>query len=356
MIRAAKLWIALMLLFGSHEAQAAVDWCRFLPLLPSPDRSFDQIAAGIDQLGCTALPQESAHARSWLCTDREVDDTAVMLNHMVSRYGDEPNLLIIESPALSSLSPFRTCGAREMSGGVRDGEFDPGSIAVRDRLTIMRDYRMLTLHLLRIAGAGSMVSGYPDRLEGTPVVEIAETGLFGIRRESYPSTGVEIAGRNLITSPARDVVAALEARGARITSREPSSQLAQTIVLTAPVGLDGVSSISVHTLGQHVSQVHYEITGLEAYQSFVGLLDERYGRSTAENGRTSDRRECRDRFWFSGKITIGGQYCPTTGYGIWFTNMVVDAQREAHVAYLRRMQADRAGTPSRRRRIDPDNL
>ena len=345
-----------MALLWSSGANAAINWCRCLPLLPSSSLSFEQIAAGIDRLGCEAVPQNSAHARLWLCTDQEAGDTSVMLTHLVSRYGEEPNLLTIEGPALTSLRPFRLCGVQEPARGNRVGEFNPGSIAIQDRLVMTRDYRVATIDLLRIAGLGTAVSGYPERLEGTALVEIAEAGLFGIRRQSYPSTSVEIAGRNLINSPAREVVAALEARGARVVSSDPLSQVAHATVLTPPLGLDGVSRVTVQALGQHVLQIHYRVTGLAEYQNFIGLLDERYGRSAAQSGRESDRRNCRDRFWFSGKITIVGEYCPATGYGIWFNNMVVDEQRRAHLAHLRSLQANPTPDTSRRRRIDPDNF
>lgn len=352
-------FVARLLVIGgalvwNSAAAAAVDWCRVLHLLPTGDMSFNQIAVGLDQLGCTSRPQDSAHSRAWRCTDQESDDTFILLMHLVSDRGygaSEPNLLIIGNRSMSNLDRFRTCdmAARHIARG--RGAFDPASIAVQDRLTIMRNYSPISLTLLRIAGSGRAVAGYPDTFEGTPIVRFAEEALFGITRPTYPRTSVEIAGANLVSSRADDVVAALENRGARVTERPVGNDVVRRTVLTPPIGLDGVTQVEITALNQHVWYVEYKISDLDAYMTFVGLLDERYGASSPRNGTVEGRRDCRDRWWDSGSVTIHGAYCPARGYNLWFTNVIVSDQRDAYVAHM-----DAPANQDEQRRIDPDNL
>lgn len=348
-----KLLVIAGAMLWCGSAKAAVDWCRLLNLLPASGLTFNQIAAGIDQLGCEARPQNSAHDRAWRCTDREAGDTFLLLMHLVPDRGyaaSEPNLLMIGNATMSNLDRFRLCGLTSRHTSDSSGTFDPASIAVQDRLTIERRYLTTPLTLLRISGSGIAVAGYPESFEGTSIVPFAEQALFGISRPSYPFTSVEIAGANLIRSRAADVVAALESRGARVTERD-DDQIVRRTVLTPPVGLDGVTEVEITAFNQHVWHVEYEISDLAAYMTYVGLLDERYGRSSVRNGTVEGRRDCRDRWWDSGNVTIMGSYCPSSGYRLWFTNVIVSDQRDAYVAHL-----DAPANSQERRRIDPDNL
>jgi hypothetical protein len=340
---------AILMLAWSATAQAAVDWCRLIPLMPSHDVSFAESAAGIDALGCA--PQTTAHSRAWQCTDRAPDDTAVILLHLVGQYGSEPNLLIVIGDGLRNLDALRACTGRNYRVGGEVGAFEASSIAEQDRLSITRGYLPQTVHLLRIAGLGYFVSYSPDRHEGRSMVEVAEGLIFNIRRPSYPSTRVEIAGRNLLTSRAAQVIAALEERGARVVSRTTPSETRTSVELSPPIGLEGVTKVTVISFSQHVWQVEYTMAGQPDYMTYVGLLDQRYGRSTVENGQSSTRRQCRERYWESGNVSILGSFCPADGYILTFLNNVVHDQVEAFRQYLRRPTP---GEPVRR--VDPDNL
>jgi hypothetical protein len=351
MLPFSRFLLAVLGLAWSGTASAALDWCRLIPLLPSHNVSFAQSAAGMDTMGCAARPQDTAHTRAWNCTDVEPNDTIVILLHLVGQYGSEPNLLVVIGNNLRNLDRLRACSGKDYLVGREMGAFEASSIAVQDRLSITRGYLPQTVYFLRIAGPGYFVSYSPERHEGRDMIRVAEELIFDIQRPTYPTTRVEIAGQNLLTSPARQIIAALEERGARVTSRSTPSEIRTDVELSPPVGLEGVTKVTVHSLNQHVWQVEYTMAGLPDYMTYVRLLDERYGRSTVESGQASERRQCRDRYWESGNVSVLGTFCPAEGYVLTFLNNVIHDQVEAYRRHLRRP----AATPEELR-VDPDNL
>lgn len=334
----------------SAAAEAALDWCDFIPILPGDGVDFAETAAGVDAMGCVKVPQESAHTRIWRCSDRAAEDTFVYLTRFVGDYGSEPNLLIVTNSGLTDLAPLRACGASALPASGSVGAFDSSSIALKDRVTITRKYLPQQVYLLGIGAEGNLVAFYPDRFESTPMLEAAERIMFGYQRPRYPTTQVEIAGKNLIASPADAVISALESRGARVTSREQPTPFRSDTHLTPPVGLEGVTKVTIHAFERHVQEVVYTLSGLQDYMAYVALLDGRYGASTAENG-TGESKACRNRYWESGNIGIFGEYCPQDDYRIWFFNHVVRDELEAYRDFLRRPPSQ-----SPRRKVDPDNL
>lgn len=356
-MRLSRLAVAATLAFISAPAHAELNWCRFMPLLPSITGSFEQSAAGLDQLGCQSAPVDSAHTRAWLCTDRAQGDTSVILLRIVStsRYavtGNDPVFLIVTQDDFGDLDRLRQCPGFRASGTRQP--FVPGSIAARDSMIVTHDYRVRTVHLLNVAGTGRLISASSDRMEGEESVALAERITMGITRSSYPTTSVEIAGANLIRSAASDIIVALEGRGARVTGRtEPVPGLMVDTTLSPPTGLDGVLSVIVRSFNRHVDHVRYRLNGEANYMTYVGLLDARYGRSSPRNG-TGQFAACRYRSWTSGDVTVTGSFCPDTGHSIWFNNMVVDRQSEQFNARLD--ERSRSPQTPQRPRIDPDNL
>jgi hypothetical protein len=334
----------------SGGAEAAIHWCDFIPILPGDGVDFAQTAAGVDAMGCVKVPQESAHTRSWRCSDQEANDTFVYLTHLVGGYGSEPNLLIVSNSGLADFARLRACGPSAVPASGSVGAFDSSSIALKDRVTITRRYLPQQVYLVGIGTENNLVAFYPERFESMPMLEAAEQIMFGYQRPSSPTTQVEVAGKNLIASPADEVISALESRGARVTSREQPTPLRSDTHLTPPLGLEGVTKVTIGAFERHVADVEYTLTGLQDYMAYVALLDGRYGTSTAENG-AGESKACRNRYWQSGNISILGEYCPPDDYRIGFFNDVVSDELEAYRELLRR-PPDR----SPRRTIDPDNL
>lgn len=341
--------LALGLLLWGSQASAAIDWCRILPWIPSRDVSFQAAAAGLATLGCASEPQQSAHARFWICSNREANDGYILLLQLQARFGQGPVILVVKDLGFGNMSPLRQCLDRGVRITTPDG-FESSSIAVRDRVTVTRDYLPQTVFQLGIADENYLVAFHPERADASPVIEEVEQGLFGISRPSYPTTSVEIAGQNLLRSSAAQVVASLEARGAHVLSRTEADLYRGTIELSPPIGLDGVTKVTVRTAGAHIVDVEYAIRDNAAYLAYVEILDQRYGRSTARVATASERRDCRDRYWESGTVSIGGTFCTSSGYRLLFLNRAVFDQIEQYGEFLRRPR------PANRPRIDPDNL
>lgn len=342
-------------LFSAGTAHA-VELCRYARLLPSASVTFEQSAAGFDQLGCRSQPSDSAHMRAWSC-GTGADAVEVSMVRLVN---DNLNMRVIvfAGANITSLDGFRSCRVANpiyrrttISG---EPPFDPESILVQDQFALDR-FSDLQVTFLGISGPGVIVAGFPGSsitVAGrvTPVT-LAERGMFGVTRGTYSSTAVEIAGQNLFSSPAQAIIAALESRGATVTGHTVSASGALHITtLSPPTGLEGVSRVQVQHLNRHTLMVSYFLRAEADYTAFVGLLDGRYGRSTVRNGTQPANRTCRFRTWRSGVVRIVGEYCPDTGYAISFNNDVTTDQLSQTAAHRPDPE------PRRRPQIDPDNL
>lgn len=356
-MRFATKAVAFLLPFlAASTAHAAVNLCRFIPYLPNSDMPFERSGAGVDTLGCRTEATTTAHLKQWICgTGSEA--VGVSLIHLVP---ENMNIMLFDG-AITGLDGFRGCPSAEVSAYRRAVEarrtqppaFDPGSILVQDRLTI-GPYLGVTLTYLDVAGRGTIVTGWPgsaySAVHGrvTPVSAIEQIS-FGVTRQDYQSTQVEIAGQNLYTTPAPEIIAALQGRGSTISATTTPNDRHKTTTLTAPVGLDGVTRIEVESLNRHTLAVTYHLEGLTQYTTYASLLDGRYGRSTVSNGTGATNRNCRYRRWVSGAIIIRGEYCPAAS-AIIFTNQVAELQLFQAAA-----RARRPAQPNRPI-IDPDNL
>lgn len=288
--------------------------------------------------------------KAWRCSDAAAGDTGIILYRVTGDYGGA-TLLIIRREGMRDLDRFRRCG-RSAATSAR-GAFEPGSIAIRDRAAIIQqNYRTATLHLLRLGAFGYAVAAYPDRWSGRPTIGLVEGGIFGIRAVTYPTTRVEVAGRNIISSRASEIIAALQARGASIRGGEleTDERVVGSVKLSPPVGLSGVTEIEVSAVADHAYQIVYTIAGEQEYMTYVRLLDERYGSSQVRN--SEDMPGCRTRYWESGQVGILGAFCRDRGYELTFVNSVVSEQLQDYREHLRQPPASPASEP----RIDPDNM
>jgi hypothetical protein len=243
-------------------------------------------------------------------------------------------LIVFGGPNITSLEGFRACREEGLSPFYRvrpdlasrartnEPPFDPASILVQDRWGVGR-YGDQMVTLLGLGGPATIVAGYPQTAysngEVSTPVELVERGLYGVSRQSFGYTSVEIAGKNLYSTPAPEIIVALQERGSTIISstQEPGRSIRMTY-LSPPTGLDGVTRVQVQMLNRHTLMLAYFIRGEADYMTFVGLLDGRYGRSTARagtgtgTGTGTENRSCRFRSWRSGSVNITGELCPQT--------------------------------------------
>lgn len=328
-------------------AQAAVDLCPYVPYFPGRDVSFETSAYGMDQLGCRTEPVSSAHYRIWHCGTGD-DEVGIALHRAAST---SFTFLTIMGRELHDMRGLENCAGRGVRL-VRGAAFEPGSLALADRMDLHRGYATQGVYLLSYGDMSVIVTGTGESpyLRSSPV-QLVERSVFGYSRTTFGTTAVEIAGVNLYAGTTDAILSALAARGATITNTEPIGRTLRDIALSPPIGLEGVTSITLMETNGHALLIGYNLSGAPAYEAFVAILDSRYGRSVVRNG-TGENRACRFRIWTSGVVTIQGEFCAGSGYKIMFANRVANEQSMAASAALRALNNPQRPRP----RIDPDNL
>lgn len=323
----------------SGAARAELNWCNLTPALTAS--SFEEAVIAIRQVGCKENPSDSAHFRSWKCDDRTTADTLI--------FADRDGALFYVSAIVPRdiLDSFSSCPGVESAAK----QFDRDSIAYRGGAQIRfgsygisrREVLFYELAGLRVVGTGS---GYSERATKM----FLEGAFYGYSRPTIASSSVEIGGKPLYGTPAKEIIDALMARGSRLlTDKGVSEGAGKVTSLTAPIGLEGVTEIEVVSIGPHASTVRYTLAGTAAYEAIVAALDEKYGRSTR-----SGAQRCTTRQWnastFSA-VRIIGEHCADSAR-VWFDNRVVRNQFDEFGAWLKEVSKDTPRKPS----IDKDNI
>ncbi|WP_126177140.1 hypothetical protein [Tsuneonella rigui] len=307
---------------------------------------FDDTARAIDQLGCRSLPSQSAHFRAWACSDIKEDDTVVYLERQQSGY--QPGTILTFETDHKDLEAIHGCPGIEPSPLT----FDRESIGWTEEVLRKSDKYGLyknSIALFALAGASYIAGGTPDR---KGVAAYVESNFFGYRRPTIASTSVELGGKNLFDTPLQGVVDALASRGAQMRSDESQSDIFRTAKMSAPLGLDGVSEISIQGIRGHVWKVIYTIPSQTSYEALISALDSKYGASEREE---STNKGCSYREWETDSydaVEIVGEYCPG-GSHVWFTNIVADGQLKAYREYLDEMSKR---SDEKKPVIDRDNI
>lgn len=345
MIRASCLKILLVagVALGAamaSEARAALDPCQLVAIWPMRGSTMESIEAGIDKIGCTKGKSDSAHFKSWVCGSDSAPTTLMLLRQQ--RY-DNPVTLVAENPNLS-LHDIRKCLQRPASDRPH---FSSASLVEADEVSVLypepKAFRQLTLGSINYL-VGSTVPGD----EGAKLVE---QRLFGISRPAFPVGSVEIAGKNIISTPVDEVIDALKQRGSTIIADETKAWLRQ-IKLTPPSGLDGVVSVQINSVARHILDVTYVVKDLPSYEALIAAMEAKYGAST----RVADKaKNCTYRGWESQAAygsRVLGEHCPGKD-AILLINSVMTQQ---HNAVLEMINKPPPPDAPKKRAIDRDNF
>ncbi|WP_205481584.1 hypothetical protein [Sphingomonas arenae] len=341
---AASLMLVAFSIATGSSAEAAT-WCEITRALPSTMIGFAEVETSMNSSDCKPQALTSAHRRTWDCKTEDGKPATVGL----LRVEDGPRAGTVVwyalQPELESLDSIRPCHPQPayISPVSR---FDAGSIAVRDRLSVKQRIGSTDLSLLSFGPIGIAVAGTGYQRHAEQLVEEA---VFGFSRPFSPSTSVEIAGRNLVSSSAKDIVDALIARQATLKATSDEYPFLE-YQLSPPVGLEGVSEISVKAAGQLATQVIYNVADLASFMTYVELLDDKYGKSTLEAGTGQDKN-CKFRLWESGKAYIVSESCSGSKFQITFFNQVATDQIAAYLAKMEEAEKDGKG-----KKIDLDNF
>jgi hypothetical protein len=346
LIRAAVL---LILVFGAISSPAAaMNWCSLPQIVPRTGADFEKLLPSIGPLtGCAREPSDSAHKATWSCPDDPT--TADVFEGAMIFLNREPGAdahLIVLTLDRTNLDVLRGCGIV----GMRDGEkFAAGNVALRDRVTMGYAGPRLTLTSVIPEGVAAIISD-TKYVSEDPMVEGMWTGLHGIVVETSPWTSVRLAGQNPLTSKATAIVSAFESRGSKILSTDDAGKTIPTWKLSPPVGLAGVSEVSITGFVEHFLRAEYVMGTTSDYERFVGLLDAEYGKSTR-----TPKGACTYRWWESGRMTIMGEHCPGKSDLLRFTSITAADQLQQ---VLEKIEADEAksGKPNAKPTIDGDML
>ncbi|MBB5711748.1 hypothetical protein [Sphingomonas xinjiangensis] len=335
-------WFAAAMLAWS-PASSAMHWCALPAITPAKLDDFDRIVPSVERLtGCKRSTSESAHEAEWVCADDPATDAFEFVQISLIRTPGESTNLLIASVGPDALDMLRACRDPRLRDGNR---FEPGNVTLRDQLVLDQIGPALTL---ANSGPGTVSFLYTRPRFGSG--DGWETGLvaggFGIERVANPATKVRLAGLNPLDVTAEALVAAFQARGAKVSGTKDIGTALPEWVLTAPVGLAGVRQVAVNGYIRHVMDVEYSFATTADYERFVTLLDDEYGASSRKAVE-----QCTHRWWFSGSVSIRGRHCPD-GNTVEFDNDVASSQL---VQIVDKRKADEAdGSDVKKPVIDSD--
>lgn len=284
--------------FSASPAQA-MNWCALLDLAPTSENDFERVAARIESAtGCPREATDSVHLAQWRCEGGPDDGTESLVSINLQRTPGTGIALYVLTFDFTDFSRFRNCPG----GPFRVSEtFVPGDVLKRGTLAprgIGPQFTLLSRGGEELSIFYSTVNGYSD-----PFGNVYRRTLGGYEAKSYVQTSVRIAGKNLLSTPAPEMIEAMTARGAQVTGTEQRGLLDKW-TLSSMVGLGGVSSIVVSAYQRHITTVEYLLESVDDYRSFMALLDQQYGRSTPVNDKG-----CTYRTWTSGDALIVGEVC-----------------------------------------------
>lgn len=253
-------------------AYAATDWCAiYLSMQGKPDIS-DQVQR-FGALGCDAEAANSAHYRSWKC---EVTD------------GSSVKLVTITNPETAARHSFSIVAGDNVSLKKATGclnnrltpaiSFEPKSVVYVGGVSVLDpiSFQRTKLHQLRFSSANIILSAI-----GTESLETTEQLMFGYKRPTAASGRVEIAGKDIVRFRASDVVKALNERGSAVTNETNEADFIIT-KLTPPIGLQGVSEITITHVNDHVVRTEYAMKDLASYTTMLRAMESKYGASLAQ--------------------------------------------------------------------------
>lgn len=330
-------------LFFAGEACAAVDPCRLAAIWPVRGSTLESVEAQIDELGCAKEKSETAHVKSWICGPENAP-SELLLAREKGVLGEYVNL-VVQDDALS-LHDIRRCLHLQTPD---QPHFNPVSLVEADQVTVVSPDRKVFTRLTHgslhyIAGSNSLSD------EGLKIVESA---FFQIERPGSASGRVEVAGKNIISTPVDEVVQALKQRGSEFVREDsPGGGWYRQIELTAPTGLDGVLSVEIEAGGRHIFSVTYVVRDIPAYEALIAAMEGKYGdsmRVPAKDGK------CVHRFWESlanSDSTVIGSYCA----GRATIELVNTVAMQQEMAVARKFSEPAPPDISKRRMIDRDNF
>lgn len=308
-------------------AYAATDLC---PLLAAGSYiQFAEMKVAFDQTpGCSSKTQVSALFKVYQCgTDTiRIDDAQ-----------GGPIIIVASDPPLSSIN--LKCTA--------DRKFVSSNVLVTDQAVIKGGY---TATVLR--GASSIMVVTRSYAHQEDLVDVSKWFFsVSVPAHSFEMTKVLIADVDLTSSDLDTLIKALHDRGSRVLSEGPSGQLTGHIVLSEPVGLEGVSQVTVNSVNRHILTVEYTIPNDTDYKAFVALLDGKYGRSSRFN-----LDKCISRQWTSGSVGILGSFCAGSASSILFVNRGAAAEYTQLLdAYERDSKVNDGAKVIRSKHVDHDN-
>lgn len=343
-VLAVRSLAAACLLFATPSH--SMNWCAINSITPKQLGDFDNMVPMVAGLtGCEQQPFRSAHQFHWICSDGIQTSSGVHNTniYLVREPGNIGNLLIF-TRNFADLSHVRKCGPALLSEGRM---FDPQNIALRDQGRLGAVGPRVTLTSLNPDAMSLIITEPRPSFDSGSEFEWAVWGaVFGLRVSADSFTSVRIAGIDPVNANTEAVVAALLSRGSTVLSSTEEGGVGKIQVLTAPIGLPGVSTVKITSFLGHTAQIEYALVDIASYQAFISRLDTEYGTSQR---RTNGR--CNVRTWTSGMILITGEHCQGENRLI-FTNLLTSDQiRDALERHDRLTRGENTATGF----IDRDN-
>lgn len=345
-LRQSLLAICLMAFLAS-PAQA-MNWCAIPGLIPKSQSDFEVVAPRVaGETGCTGLPRDSAHRAAWRCEDDPATTEFEGAYIVLLRVPGEQTTLLVFTLDRTDFRDFLACPGRT---GQTSDVFSAGNTLKRG--TIGFGYSSGALHLLsRGESAGSMIYSTPAAYSD-PIESTATESFGGFTPRRFATTQIKVAGKSIVQTPAVEVIAEMQARGAQVIRHDDDAGEDGTWLLGPMTGLDGVTGIKVLSHLRHVFSVEYTFASIEAYKLYIPMLDAEYGAS-----KPFQSSGCTVRIWESGDASIHGSACPNKPATLNLYNDIAVDQFSALQDHLKKIDSDSDGkrdapAPS----IDRDNF
>lgn len=321
----------------------AMNWCALPGLIPQREADFEALAERIGpETGCAREPSDSAHKASWVCQDDPATETIEFANLQLIREPGSRITLLVGAVNMSDLGRLQACSPTYRI----ENTFDPGSILFRGSLSDSSYRTWGMIHLLSEGPQGvAILYTSETRSVGSRASEATE-GIFGFTPRSYPRTDIEVAGKNIVSTPAREVLVALQDRGAKVLETVDDDGETAIWELGPILGLNGVDRITLMESYRHVLMVKYRFESVDAYRQYLPLLDSKYGVS-----RPVKDEGCTLRQWKSGDGGIMGKVCGTAAPELTLYNDIALEQVNA-ISKLKKEKATSKRGPT----IDRDNF
>ena len=316
---------AAVLLLSLGVAPSAVAapfaWCSILDLVPRVPADFEPVAARLRSLeGCTIGKEDDTPDELIAnCMPKSEGSTPEPVWIYLVRETGFGISLLASTFDMHNLDRLRACIPRTFEDGNR---FSPESIVYRDQL--VSDGGQTRISLIN-AGPNSVAHVYTaSGFNAGPISRAYQSAFLGMALKPRVSSEVRIEGGDPSRVSAKALVGRYVAQGGKYSKVRNPNGNEPLWCLKGGSSVQGVGSVCVQGLFDHIWSVTYRLRGSMDFNREVSALKRSLGRALSDKSHG-----CRIYWWQSGAVLVRASYCSEERGNITYINSVASAQRDA---------------------------